>query len=114
MRPLSDRLVAFQQCCAGVGPGHGQGDDDEQTVELFGLGEPGVFHVQATGFAVAEQTFDMPAFTVQLKRPGGLDVGGDDQELAIGQAPGSEAGGGGLLSAMMRKWPLRAASHFPP
>ncbi len=53
--------------CTGIGPGHGEDDDNEQGVELGGLCEAGIFQVQATGLAFAEQAFDLPAFPVSLE-----------------------------------------------
>ena len=94
MATLADGLGALQQGCASVCPSHGQGDDDEQAVQFYRICETGVFHVQAPGFAVAEQAFDIPAFAVQFQCRGRLDVGGDDQKLAIGQALGGKADGG--------------------
>ena len=49
-----------------MGPGHGEGDDDEHGVEFGGLWA-GIFPVRATGFAVAEQAFDPPAYPVGLE-----------------------------------------------
>ena len=76
--------------CTGIGPGHGEGDDNEQGVEFGGLSEAGIFHVQATGFAVAEQAFDLPALPVGLERLSCGAIGGDDQKLAVTEPLGGE------------------------
>ena len=76
--------------CAGIGPGHGEGDDNEQGVEFGGLCEAGFFHVQATGFAVAEQAFDLPTFPVSLEGLVGGAIGGEDQKLAVAQPFGGK------------------------
>ena len=49
-----DRPGPLDGCRAGISPGHGQGDNDQQGVELGGLCEAGVLHVETPGLAVAE------------------------------------------------------------
>lgn len=71
-----------------VGPGHGEGDDDEKGVEFVRVGDAGVFDVEAPGFAVAKQAFDLPPFPVDAEGLVGGSVGGDDQELIVGEAFG--------------------------
>ena len=71
-------------------PSHGEGDEYEQGVELGGLCEAGIFQVQATGLAVAEPAFDLPAFPVSLESLVGGAIGGDDQELAVTEPLGGK------------------------
>ncbi len=88
--PGLDRLGYLDGRRAGIGPGHGQGDDDQQGVELGGLGEACVLHVQASGFAVAEEAFDLPAPAVGLEGLLGGAIAGDDQELTVAEPFGGE------------------------
>jgi hypothetical protein len=79
----------------GIAQGHGQGDDDQQGVELGGLSETGVLDVEATGFAVAEETFDLPAPDLPAPALGlesllGGAIAGDDQELSVAELFGGE------------------------
>ncbi len=75
-----------------VGPGHGESDDDEEGVEFGRVGGAGVFHVETTGFAVAEQAFDLPAFPIDVEGLVGGSVGGDDQELPLGMRIPTQSG----------------------
>ncbi len=85
-----DRPCSLDGGRAGIGPGHGEGDDDQQGVELGGLRETGIFHVQAPGLAVAEQAFDLPALPVSLEGLIRGAIGGDDQKLAVTEPLGGE------------------------
>lgn len=77
--------------CRSVDPGDGQGQDSGERVDLGGMGQAGVFEVEAAGLGVAEQTFDAPASPVDLKRPPRLDgVGHHQQPFAAGQALGGQ------------------------
>ena len=53
--------------------------------------EAGIFPAQATGFAVAEQAFDLPAFPLGLAGHLGGAIGGDDRKLAVAEPLGGEA-----------------------
>ena len=74
----------------GIGPGHGESDDDEQGIELVGVGETGILDVEAACFAVTEQAFDLPSFTVGFEGLEGRPIGGDDEAFALGPAFGVE------------------------
>jgi len=89
--PGLDRLGPPDGCRAGIGPGHGQGDDDQQGVELDGLGEARVLHVEAPGLAVSEEAFDLPAPAVGLEGFPAGPVAGDDQEFTLAEPLGGEA-----------------------
>ena len=55
------------------GPGDGQSEQNEESVEFSRIGEPGIFEVEAAGFDVAEGALDGPAFLVGFKRAGILE-----------------------------------------
>ena len=47
-------------------PDHGEGDDDEQGVELGRVSQSGVFQVQAPGLCIAEQALDAPTPAIMV------------------------------------------------
>ena len=93
MGPGFDRRFAFDGGCACIGPGHGEGDDDEQGVELVGLGDAGILDVEAPCLAVAEEAFDLPSLSIGPEGRFGGAVAGDDQERAITEAFGGQLEG---------------------
>ena len=63
----------------GIGPSHGKGDDDQEGIQLSWLREAGVFHVEATGLAVTEETLNLPASAIGLEGSFAIAVCGGDK-----------------------------------
>ena len=82
-----DRLSAHGACSAAVGPRERECDDDQQGREFAGIRDMGVFDIQAAGFGVREQTFNVPSLAVEIEAaPAIIEVGGDDEQFAIPDA----------------------------
>ncbi len=86
---LSRRGAAAHQVrCGSADPGHRDGSDGQQQAHLAAVGRARAVKVEATGFGVGEETFDRPAFAVDVGDAGsGLCVG-HDQRFPCGQAFG--------------------------
>ena len=89
---FGDGLSAHDAGCAAIGPCDGERDDDEQGRELVGIGDVGVFDVEATGLCIREHAFDPPSPAVEVEAaPAVTEAGGDDEQLASLDALGGDA-----------------------
>lgn len=86
-------LFAEEDVSGFGGPGDGQSERNEESIEFSRIGEPGIFEVEAAGFDVAEGALDGPAFLAGFKRALGFEGGGEDRECAIFDAFCGEAQG---------------------
>lgn len=82
-----------------MGPCKGQRHHGDEQMQFFGLGEPGVLHVEAAGLGVAEQTFDLPALPVNGKGGFRFAIGSHDDHGAVVAASGDERHRVGICSA---------------
>lgn len=71
-------------------PDAGQGEQPQQALETLGLGEVGLFEVEAVGLQGGKQGLDGPALGILAQRLWGIAVAGDQQPLAVVQALGTQ------------------------
>ena len=87
----SDCFPAHCLACAAAGPCDGHGDDGDKACQLFGIGDVGIFKVEATPLGVGEQALDPPPAAICVEGLAGASgIGGDDDEFTLSDPPGSE------------------------
>ncbi len=67
-----------------VGPGKGDGQEGDELLDSFGMGQMGRFQVEASGLECAEEHLNSPPFFVSLQPQAPFAIAGYDEEL-LGQ-----------------------------